>query len=499
MADLVLAIDQGTTSSRSILFDGEGKVVAVSQKEYTQHFPKPGWVEHDPNDIWSSTAVTIEEVVRLAKVSHTDIAAVGITNQRETTLLWDRKTGQPLHNAIVWQDRRTAGICDELVAQGHAEMIRSKTGLIVDAYFSATKLAWMLDRVEGARERARRGELAFGTVDSWLIWNLTEGRVHATDVTNASRTMLFNIHDGVWDEELLALLDIPAELLPEVKPSSGLIGEVSTDLLAGHIPITGVAGDQQAALFGQACFTPGLCKMSYGTGGFLVLNTGRDAVKSNNRLLTTAAWEIGQGIHYALEGSVYVAGAVVQWLRDGLGLIRTSEEVEHLAKTVSDSDGVFLVPAFTGLGAPYWDPYARGTIVGLTRGTTSGHLARAALESIAFQTLDVLRAMEKDSSKPIEELRVDGGAAEDDTLLQFQSDISGIPLARPDVLQTTALGAAYLAGLSVGVWGNLNDISSRRRVERVFEPAMNRDEAERRFAQWHRAVERSLNWEQAGE
>ncbi|MFH0881613.1 MAG: glycerol kinase GlpK [bacterium] len=496
MVKLVMAIDQGTTSSRSILFDGEGHVVSRAQKEFTQHYPEPGQVEHDPRDIWSSTAFTITEVIHGVGVSLKDIAAVGITNQRETTLLWDRKTGQPLHNAIVWQDRRTAGMCDTLISEGHGGMVRAKTGLIIDAYFSATKLAWLLDHIEGARDRARRGELAFGTVDTWLIWQLTGGQVHATDVTNASRTMLFNIHESRWDEELIALLDIPRELLPDVHPSSGVMGEVINDILPGSVSISGIAGDQQAALFGQACFTPGLSKMSYGTGGFLVLNTGTDAVQSRNNLLTTVAWDIGEGIRYALEGSVYVVGAVVQWLRDGLGIIRSSSSVEPLANTVKDNGGVFFVPAFTGLGAPYWDPYARGTIVGLTRGTEAGHIARAALECMAYQTLDVLRAMEKDAGRPVEELRVDGGAAVDDTLLQFQADIAGIPLVRPAVLETTALGAAYLAGLAVGVWKDTDDVAERRRVERVFEPAMPVDQAESLMALWHRAVERSLRWEE---
>ncbi len=491
----ILALDQGTTSSRALVFDEEGTVVALAQREFRQIFPQPGWVEHDPMEIWASQIGVAAEALARAGLTAGDIAAIGITNQRETVVVWDRATGRPVGNAIVWQDRRTAGLCDQLRHDGREPLFREKTGLLLDPYFSGTKLAWILDNVPGAREGAEAGRLAFGTVDSWLIWNLTGGALHVTDVTNASRTLLFDIHTGTWDEELLRLLGVPRAMLPEVRSSSEVYAETATGLLGGPIPIAGVAGDQQAALFGQACIRPGMAKNTYGTGCFLLLNTGRP-VPSANKLLTTPAWRLGDRTDYALEGSVFVGGAVVQWLRDGLGLIRSSGEVEALAASVPDSGGVVMVPAFTGLGAPHWDPYARGILVGITRGTTAGHIARAALESIALQVADLLSAMEADSGVRLTELRVDGGAATNDLLMQLQADLMGVPVVRPALPETTALGAAYLAGLGVGLWKDLDEIAARWRVERIFEPAMGADKAAGMRALWGRAVERASGWAQ---
>ena len=493
MTQFVLAFDQGTTSSRAIVFDGEGHVVKMAQKEFRQIFPQPGWVEHDAREIWDTQLGVAREAISDAGLKARDIAAIGITNQRETTVVWERATGRPIHNAIVWQDRRTADICDRLRAAGHADMIQAKTGLVLDAYFSATKIAWLLDHVDGARVRAERGELAFGTIDSWLAWNLSGGALHITDASNASRTMLYNIHDGDWDDELLGLFDVPRALLPQVKPCSEVYGETSAELFGAPVPIAGMAGDQQAATFGQACTRPGMAKNTYGTGCFMLMNTGGDAVASHNRLLTTLAWEIDGRRDYALEGSVFVAGAVVQWLRDGLGIIDSSDQIEALAASVPDSAGVYLVPAFVGLGAPQWDSYARGTIVGLTRGTGKAHIARAALEAIAFQSADVLDAMHKDSGVALKELRVDGGGSCNDLMMQFQADLLGVPVVRPKVIETTALGAAYLAGLAVGMW-KMDALDAQWQAGRVFEPAMGGDERASRLATWRRAVERSADW-----
>jgi len=488
----VLALDQGTTSSRAILFDHAGSIRAVAQREFAQIYPQPGWVEHDPMEIWATQSAVMTEVLAKAAVGPADIAAIGITNQRETTLLWERATGRPVANAIVWQDRRTAPTCDALRRAGREPTFTRKTGLVLDAYFSGTKLKWLLDNVPGARERARRGELAFGTVDSWLIWNLSGQTKHVTDATNASRTLLFDIHRGDWDDELLGLLDLPRAILPTVVASSGVCTE--TRLAGVSVPIAGIAGDQQAALFGQACLQLGLAKNTYGTGCFMLLNTGRAAVASKNRLLTTVAWRRGDNTDYALEGSVFIAGAVVQWLRDGLKIIRAAPEVEALAASVPDNGGVYLVPAFAGLGAPHWDAYARGAIFGLTRGATGAHLARAALESIAFQSAEVLRAMEADASLKLSELRVDGGAAANDLLMQIQADLLGVAVVRPKVLETTALGAAYLAGLAVGYWRNESDITANWQIERRFEPAMSRDQAAALTAGWEKAVARAKGW-----
>ncbi len=488
----ILALDQGTTSSRALVFDHGGTVRAVAQAEFRQIFPQPGWVEHDATEIWATQSGVLHEVLAKAGIGAKDIAAIGITNQRETTVLWDRATGRPVANAIVWQDRRTAGLCDELRAAGHAELIARKTGLVIDAYFSGTKLKWLLDNVRGARERASRGELAFGTIDTWLVWNLTRGALHVTDPSNASRTLLWNTRTGAWDDELLRLLDIPREVLPQVVRSSGVVGQADIDGVA--IPIAGIAGDQQAALFGQACHTPGLAKNTYGTGCFLLLNTGSVAVASTNNLVSTVAWERDNGLVYALEGSVFIAGAVVQWLRDGLGIVRSALEIEALAASVADNGGVYFVPAFAGLGAPHWDAYARGAIFGLTRGATSGHIARAALESIAFQSADVLAAMERDAGMALAELRVDGGAAANNLLMQFQADLLGVPVVRPKVLETTALGAGYLAGLAVGYWKDAADVSANWRVDRRFEPSMSRDRAGELRARWEKAVARSKEW-----
>ena len=491
----ILSLDQGTTSSRALVFDHSGAVRATAQKEFTQLFPEPGWVEHDPNEIWATQLAVAAEALARAGLSAGDVAAIGVTNQRETTIVWDRATGAPVCNAIVWQDRRTAGHCDALKAAGHAERIAKKTGLVIDAYFSGTKVKWILDHVPGARARALAGELAFGTVDAWLIWKLTGGAVHATDATNASRTLLYDINTHAWDDELLDLFDVPRALLPRVHPSSGVIAETAGDLFAARLPIAGVAGDQQAALFGQRCTRPGMVKNTYGTGCFMLMHTGSQPIVSRHKLVATAACTAQGGREYALEGSVFVAGAVVQWLRDGLGIIRRSADVEALARSVPDNGGVYLVPAFTGLGSPHWDPYARGALFGLTRGATAAHIARAALESIAYQTLDVLEAMQSDAGITLAELRVDGGATQNDLLMQFQADILGVPVVRPQVFETTALGAAYLAGLAVGYWKGGDEIDAQWQAERVFEPAMSRDEAQSLIHKWRTAVDRSKKWE----
>jgi glycerol kinase len=490
----LLALDQGTTSSRAIVFDEAGSPVASAQAEFRQIYPRPGWVEHDPLEIWESQVGVAALALEKAGLSGSDIAGIGITNQRETTVVWERGTGRPIHNAIVWQDRRTAAVCDRLKAEGFAPLIREKTGLVPDAYFSGTKAAWILDHVPDARRRAEEGDLAFGTVDSWLIWNLTGGARHVTDASNASRTMLCNIHTGKWDDELLKILDVPRAILPEIRASSEVYGETSAPGIPIGIPIAGAAGDQQAALFGQRCSGPGMVKNTYGTGCFMLMNTGAKPVASANGLLTTVAWRIGGRTDYAIEGSVFIGGAVVQWLRDGLGIIGSSADIEALACRVEDTDGVYLVPAFAGLGAPHWDPYARGTIVGITRGTTAAHIARAALESIAYQSMDLLDCMQADSGTSIGELRVDGGATVNDTLMQFQADILGVPVTRPPVRETTALGAAYLAGLAVGLWKDIGEISQRMSVERRFMPAMGRERVERLTRGWKRALERSRGW-----
>jgi glycerol kinase len=491
----VLALDQGTTSSRAIVFDETGGARATAQAEFRQLFPQPGWVEHDAEEIFRTQLDVAREAIANARVRSRDIAAIGITNQRETTVLWDRATGAPLANAIVWQDRRTADECARMKAAGLEARIAAKTGLVLDPYFSGTKLAWLLDHVPGTRARAEAGELAFGTIDSWLVWKLTAGRLHVTDPTNASRTLLFDIKQGRWDDELLALLRVPRAVLPEVRSSSEVVGETAPELLDTAIPIAGIAGDQQAALFGQACHAPGQAKNTYGTGCFTMLHTGNERIASRHGLLTTRAASTAQAPEYALEGSVFIGGAVVQWLRDGLGLIRSSREIEGLAASVPDAGGVFLVPAFAGLGAPYWDAYARGTMVGMTRGTSAAHVARAALESIAFQSADVLIAMQRDAEIDLAELRVDGGAAANDLLMQFQADLLGVSVVRPRELETTALGAAYLAGLAVGVWQSRQEIAAQWQQGRAFESRMSRDEAESRLADWRRAVERSRAWE----
>lgn len=492
MTQYILALDQGTTSSRAIIFDKKGTIVSIAQKEFKQYFPQPGWVEHDANEIWSSQLGVATEAIVKAGLSVENIAAIGITNQRETTVVWDRNTGKPIYNAIVWQDRRTAPFCDELKSKGLDVIIKQKTGLVVDAYFSATKLKWILDYVPGARDRANRGELAFGTIDSWLLWNLTKGQVHATDVSNASRTMLCNIHTLQWDGELEKIMDIPGNMLPQIRSSSEVYGSTQNILTARNIHIAGIAGDQQAALFGQMCTHPGMIKNTYGTGCFMLMNTGENPVFSNNNLLTTVAWKVNGITHYALEGSVFIAGAVVQWLRDGLGIIRHSAEVETLAATVTSSDGVYIVPAFTGLGAPHWNPGARGSMFGITRGTTNGHIARAALESIAFQTMDVLKAMEADSGIAIKELRVDGGATANDLLMQFQSDILNTKVLRPTVTETTALGAAYLAGLAVGYWNNIEEIQQQWLVDKQFTPAMQEQDRDKLTKGWHKAINATI-------
>ena len=494
MSQYILSFDQGTTSSRAIIFNKKGEIVAVAQKEFTQIFPEPGLVEHDANEIWSTQLGVAAEVISKANLSVKDIAAIGITNQRETTVVWDRITGQPIHNAIVWQDRRTASFCDELRANGAHIKIQEKTGLILDAYFSATKVKWILDHTPGAREKAAKGELCFGTVDSWLVYKLTNGQVHVTDVSNASRTMLFNIHSLAWDADLLQLFNVPASMLPTVKSSSEIYGHTQNILNAHNIPIAGIAGDQQAALFGQMCTQPGMVKNTYGTGCFMLMNTGQKAVPSTNQLLTTIAWQINGVTSYALEGSVFIAGAVVQWLRDGLKIIRTASEVEKLALEVADSGGVYVVPAFAGLGAPYWNQHARGTIVGITRGTTGAHFARAALDSIAYQTMDVLKAMEADSGISIKELRVDGGATANNTLMQFQCDMLNTKVVRPVVVETTAIGAAYLAGLAVGFWSSLEEIQAQWQMETVFTPSMSDANRNERARGWQKAIGAAISW-----
>ena len=488
----ILALDQGTTSSRAIVFDHNGHIKSVAQKEFTQYFPQPGWVEHNPNEIWSSQASVIAEAISAIDINGLDIAGIGITNQRETTIVWDVDTEEPIYNAIVWQDRRTSEFCDELKAQGLTDKIHEKTGLIIDAYFSGTKIKWILDNVPGARKRAELGKLRFGNVDSWLVWRLTRGEVHVTDVTNASRTMLFNIHDLKWDEELMELLDIPMSMMPEVKSSSEVYGHTKTTIFAHEVPISSIAGDQQAALFGQMCIEPGSIKNTYGTGCFVMLNTGNRPVMSKNNLLTTIAWKIGDQVVYALEGSIYVGGSVVQWLRDGLGFITSSSEIEDLASTVPDSGGVYFVPALTGLAAPYWDQYARGTIIGITRGTTRAHIARAALDGIAFQTYDIAQAMAKDMNASLTELKVDGGASRNNLLMQTQADLLGIKVVRPRITETTALGAAYLAGLAVGFWKNIDGIKNQWQVERCFEPIADSDTVEAAKAGWANAIGRTL-------
>lgn len=492
MKKYILALDQGTTSSRAIVFDHDGKICSVAQKEFTQYFPKPGWVEHNPNEIWSSQASVIAESISAIDINGLDIAGIGITNQRETTIVWDVDTEEPIYNAIVWQDRRTADYCDKLKAEGLIDTIREKTGLIIDAYFSGTKIKWILDNVPGARQRAEQGKLRFGNVDSWLVWRLTRGEVHVTDVTNASRTMLFNINTLKWDADLLKLLDIPVSMLPEVKSSSEVYGHTKTTIFAHEVPIAGIAGDQQAALFGQMCIEPGAIKNTYGTGCFVMLNTGEKPVKSENNLLTTIAWKIGDKINYALEGSIYVGGSVVQWLRDGLCCIKSSSEIEELAASVPDSGGVFFVPALTGLAAPYWDQHARGTIIGITRGTTTAHIARAALDGIAFQTYDIARAMAKDMGAPLTELKVDGGASRNNLLMQYQANLLGIKVVRPKITETTALGAAYLAGLAVGFWKDLDEIKQQWQVERTFEPVPDNEEIAAAKQGWADAVRRTL-------
>ncbi len=497
----VLALDQGTTSSRAIIFDETGKAVASAQKEFKQHYPEPGWVEHDPDEIWRSQREVAREALKLSGLKAEDLVAAGIANQRETTILWDRQTGLPLHKAIVWQDRRTAAMCAELKALGAESLVRERTGLVLDPYFSGTKIAWLLDHIPGARGRAERGELAFGTVDTWLAWNLSQSRTHVTDPSNASRTLLFNIHMGDWDPELLQLFDVPRAILPDVLPSSHTFGMIAPSVLGAAVPITGIAGDQQAALFGQGCHRAGMAKNTYGTGCFLLLHTGDKVVQSQNGLLSTAAAQVGRALdardipkQYALEGSVFIGGAVVQWLRDEMQFFKSSAEVEKLAGEALDNGGVYLVPAFAGLGAPHWDPHARGAIIGLTRGSSRAHLARAALESIAYQSADVLEAMQKDSGEKLTELRVDGGAAANNLLMQFQADILGVPVVRPKVLETTALGAAYLAGLAVDVWKSSEEIAAQWQMDRRFTPSMSRDEAQSLLARWREAVKRSKAW-----
>ena len=484
----ILALDQGTSSSRAIVFDHEGNIRSTAQMEFTQYFPKPGWVEHNPMEIWSSEAAVIAEAITKMGINGKSIAAIGITNQRETTIVWDAETGEPVYNAIVWQDRRTSEFCDTL--RDKAEWIREKTGLIIDAYFSGTKIHWILENVPGAREKALAGKLRFGTVDSWLVWQLTRGEVHVTDVSNASRTMLFNINTLQWDQELLDMLGIPLSMMPSVRSSSEVYGVTKTTLFAHEVPIGGIAGDQQAALFGQMCTEPGSVKNTYGTGCFLLMNTGEKPILSKNNLLTTIAWKIGDKVNYALEGSIFVGGSVVQWLRDGLGIIRSSSEIEALARTVEDNGGVYFVPALTGMGAPYWDQYAHGTICGITRGTTAAHIARAALEGIAFQTMDIVGAMEKDAGVPLSELKVDGGASRNDLMMQFQADILGASVVRPQVTETTAMGACYLAGLAVGYWNSLDEIKAQWQAERVFVPS-GADVTELK-AGWADAISRTL-------
>ena len=492
MAKYVMALDAGTTSNRCILFNEKGEICSMAQKEFTQYFPKPGWVEHDPREIWSTQLSVARQAMNQINASAADIAAIGITNQRETAIVWDKNTGKPVYNAIVWQCRRTSEYCDSLKDKGLTEMFQKKTGLVIDAYFSGTKVKWILDHVEGARERAKRGELLFGTVETWLIWKLTKGAVHVTDYSNASRTMLFNINTLEWDDEILEELDIPKCMLPQAKPSSAVYGEADPGFFVGRIPIAGAAGDQQAALFGQTCFEEGEAKNTYGTGCFLLMNSGEKPIASANNLLTTIAWKIGDKVDYALEGSIFVGGSVVQWLRDGLGIIRSSSEVEALAASVPDTNGVYFVPALTGLAAPYWDQYARGAISGISRGTTAAHIARAALEGIAYQTLDIVGAMQRDSGITLRELKVDGGAARNNLLMQFQSDLLDTRVIRPGVTETTALGAAYLAGLAVGYWGSIDEIRQQWQAEHVFEPTADRSQIGKAVAGWEDAVRRVL-------
>ena len=494
MEQYILSLDQGTSSSRAIVFDRKGQICSMAQREFTQYFPKPGWVEHNPHEIWSSQASVIAEAIAAIDINGLNIAGIGITNQRETTIVWDRETEEPVYNAIVWQDRRTSEYCDSLKAEGKTEWIREKTGLIIDAYFSATKIKWILDNVPGARERAEKGKLMFGTVDTWLIWRLTRGEVHVTDPSNASRTMLFNIRTLQWDEELLKLFDIPASMMPEVRSSSEVYGATKTTIFAHKVPIAGIAGDQQAALFGQMCVEPGSVKNTYGTGCFLLMNSGEKPIASKNNLLTTIAWKIGDKVNYALEGSIFVGGSVVQWLRDGLGIIRSSSEVEALAASVPDTGGVYFVPALTGLAAPHWDQYARGTIVGLTRGVNKNHIIRATLDSLCYQINDVLAAMQADSGIDLTALKVDGGACANNYLLQTMADISNLPVKRPCCVETTALGAAYLAGLAVGYWSSTEDVLQNWSVDREFMPGIPDDERTRRLKGWNKAVRCSYGW-----
>ncbi|MBS3771017.1 MAG: glycerol kinase GlpK [Bacteroidales bacterium] len=490
----ILSLDQGTTSSRAVVFDHNGEIASVAQKEFKQYYPKPGWVEHDAGEIWSSQVAVVAEAISRIGINGKYLAGIGITNQRETTVVWDRETGKPVYNAIVWQDRRTSNYCEHLKKEGWTDKIQEKTGLVIDAYFSGTKVKWILDNVEGAREKAEAGKLAFGTIDSWLIWNLTRGDQHITDVSNASRTMLYNIREMKWDDELLGLMGIPRNMLPQVTASSGELGYTRTTIFAHSIPIGGIAGDQQAALFGQQCTAQGMAKNTYGTGCFLLMNTGEQPIKSNNNLLTTIGWKIGDTVHYALEGSIFIAGAAVQWLRDEMGLIQSAPEVETLAKTVDDNGGVYFVPALAGLGAPHWDQYARGAIVGLTRGANKGHLARAALEGIAFQTMDVINAMEADSGIKIKELHVDGGASSNNLLMQFQSEAIDCPVVRPKQIETTALGAAYLAGLAVGYWKDMNELHKQWQQEKVFKPVMDKEQIGQYRRKWQKAVQKAKDW-----
>ncbi len=494
MPDYILSLDQGTTSSRAIVFNKKGSIVATAQKEFTQIFPQPGWVEHDASEIWSTQLGVATEAVLKAGLTINDIAAIGITNQRETTVVWDRQTSLPICNAIVWQDRRTASYCDQLKKDGHAAMIQSKTGLVTDAYFSGTKVKWILDNVEGARDKAQKGELCFGTIDSWLLWKLTNGKVHATDVSNASRTLLYNIHELKWDTELLELFGIPENMLPEVRSSSEVYGYTENILTAVPVPVSGIAGDQQSALFGQMCTQPGMVKNTYGTGCFILMNTGTKPVQSKNNLLTTIAWKVNGEVQYALEGSVFIGGAVVQWLRDGLKIIQNSGDVEALASKVQDNGGVYLVPAFTGLGAPYWNQHAQGTILGITRGTTDAHIARAAIESIAFQSMDLMKSMQADAGLPIKEVRVDGGATVNNQLMQFQSDILGTDVIRPQVTETTALGAAYLAGLAVGFWKSIDELQQYWQKDKIFSPSMKKETVDDLQKNWKRAVKAAQAW-----
>lgn len=494
MSKYILALDQGTTSSRAIVFDKQGNIICSAQKEFTQHFPKPGWVEHDPVEIWSTQAGVATEAIAKKGINAEDISAIGITNQRETVVVWDKNTGEPIYNAIVWQDKRTSSYCDELKKQGHNELIRSKTGLVIDSYFSGTKVKWILDNVDGARVKADRGELLMGTIDSWLVWNFTKGETHITDVTNASRTQIFNINTMEWDDELLELLTIPKSMLPEVKQSSEIYGHTKSTFYDARIPISGIAGDQQSALYGQMCTKPGMVKNTYGTGCFMLMNIGDKPQSSKNNLLTTVAWKINGKTTYALEGSIFIAGAVVQWLRDGLKIIRTSGEVEQLANKVDSSDGVYFVPAFAGLGAPQWNQHAQGTIFGMTRGTTDAHIAKAALESIAYQTMDVLKAMEADSGISIKELRVDGGATVNDKLMQFQSDVLDTITVRPQIVETTAMGAAFLAGLAVGFWENKEEIQEIWKIGKTYNPATDREQIDTEIKGWYRAIDALEYW-----